>query len=524
MQVTVGLKLLKAQAMPAPPPAGKKIGFREAEDERKPMMRHLSLVLCLALLISAICFAPQTVAPQVIAADTAQKPGKPSIASKPNIVVMIADDLTYRDIGCWGNKDVKTPNLDRLAAQGMRLTGCYTPSPVCSPTRQSLLTGLFPVKSGAYPNHSVVKPGVESLPSYLKPLGYRVGLVGKRHFGPAASYPFEYPGEPGGVVAADDEGGDAEQTLDYDAAEKFIRRDPAQPYCLVVAPHEPHSPWTLGDQSAYHPAALTLPPYLVDTPITRRALSHYYAEVTYLDQQVGRVMDAVARSGQADNTLFVFLSEQGSSMPHGKWTLYDVGIRAAAIARWPARIKAGSQSDALCEYVDFVPTFVEMAGGKPISGLDGQSILKVLTGKSKTARSYVYAEETSRGIFSGPPAYAIRAVADKHWKYILNLNSDAEFKNTEVNTPLFQSWERKGATDAFARQQAARYRRRPPVELYDLDHDPYEMHDLAADPGQKANLARLRFQLDAWMKQQGDEGVKTEMEATAHQVHGPKTP
>ena len=437
---------------------------------------------------------------------------------------MIADDLTYRDIGCWGNKDVKTPNLDRLAAQGMRLTGCYTPSPVCSPTRQSLYTGLFPVRSGAYPNHSVVKAGVQSLPHYLKPLGYRVGLVGKRHFGPASSYPFEYPGEPGGVAPPDDEGGDAEKTLDYDAAERFIRRDPAQPYCLVVAPHEPHSPWTLGDQSAYHPQALTLPPYLVDTPVTRRALSHYYAEVTYLDDQVGRVMTAVEHSGQANNTLFVFLSEQGSSMPHGKWTLYDVGIRAAAIARWPARIKAGSVTPALCEYVDFVPTFVEMAGGKPIPGLDGRSILNILAGAPDPGRPYVFAEETSRGIFSGPVAYAIRAVADKRWKYILNLNADAEFKNTEVNTPLFKSWERKGATDPFAREQAARYRRRPPIELYDLERDPFEMTNLAEQPDQKANLARLRAQLDAWMRQQGDEGVKTEMEATAHQPHGPAPP
>ncbi len=437
---------------------------------------------------------------------------------------MIADDLSYCDLGCWGNKDVKTPNLDRLAAQGMRLMRCYTPSPVCSPTRQSLYTGLYPVKSGAYPNHSFVKPGVESLPYYLKPLGYRVGLVGKRHFGPAQSYPFEYPGEPGGVVPPDDEGGDAEPTLDYDAAEKFIRRDPAQPYCLVVAPHEPHSPWTLGDASAYNPQTLTLPPYLVDTPVTRRALSRYYAEVTYLDQQVGRVMEAVEHSGQADNTLFVFLSEQGSSMPHGKWTLYDVGIRAAAIARWPAKIRPGTRSDALCQYVDFVPTFVEMAGGKPVPGLDGRSLLNILAGKSNTGRPYVFAEETSRGIFSGPPAYAIRAVADKRWKYILNLNADAEFKNTEINTPLFKSWERKGVTDAFAHEQAARYRRRPPVELYDLQHDPYEMTNLAGQPDQKTNLARLRAPLDLWMKQQGDEGVKTEMEATEHQVAGSPAP
>jgi N-sulfoglucosamine sulfohydrolase len=445
-------------------------------------------------------------------------PAQPTANAKPNIILMIADDLTYHDIGCFGNKDVRTPNLDKLAAQGVRLTSCYTPAPVCSPTRQALYTGIYPVRSGAYPNHSIVKPDVKSLPFYMKPLGYRVGLVGKTHFGPMANYPFEYPQQ--GVTHADGDNEDAETKLDYDAAEQFIDRDKNQPYCLVVAPHEPHSPWTLGDPSVYNPADLKLAPYLVDTPITRRALSRYYGEVTFLDQQVGRVMDAVERSGQADNTLFIFVSEQGSSMPHGKWTLYDAGIRSATIARWPAKIKAGSTNDALCQYVDFLPTFIELAGGKPLPDIDGRSISKILTGQSTVGRDYVYAEETSRGIIAGPEAYGIRAVADKRWKYILNLNPDADFKNTEVKTPLFNSWIKKGETDAFAKEQAGRYVHRPAVELYDLQNDPYELKNLADEPEQKPTLARLRAALDAWMKQQGDEGAKTEMEAKEHQGSG----
>ena len=448
-------------------------------------------------------------------------PVPPTQATRPNVVVMIADDLTYHDLGCWGNKDVKTPNLDRLAAQGMRLTGCYSPAPVCSPMRQALYTGLFPVKSGAYPNHAIVKPEVKSLPHYLQPLGYRVGLVGKKHFGPAQNFPFEYPERAANAVQEnDDEGNDSETALNYEAAEKFVDRNKNQPYCLVVAAHEPHSPWNKGDASVYQPAQLTLPPYLVDTPTTRRALARYYGEVTYLDQQVGRVMDAVERSGQADNTLLLFLSEQGSSMPHGKWTLYDAGIRSATIARWPAKIKAGTTNDALCQYVDFLPTFIEMAGGQAVAGLDGRSVLDVLTGKSAQGRDFVFAEETSRGIIAGPEAYGIRAVADKRWKYILNLNADATFKNTEVNGQVFQSWVRKGETDTFAREQVMRYQHRPAIELYDLQNDPYELTNLAAQPEQKSNLARLRAALDAWMQQQGDEGVKTEMEAREHQGSG----
>jgi len=449
-------------------------------------------------------------------------PVQPATATKPNIVVMIADDLTYHDLGSWGNQDVKTPNLDRLAAQGMRLTRCYTPAPVCSPARQALYTGLFPVKSGAYPNHAIVKPGIKSLPHYLQPLGYRVGLVGKKHFGPPPSFPFEYPerAAKGTPVENEDEREDAEAALDYGAAEKFMNRDKSQPYCLVVAPHEPHNPWNKGDASVYKPAQLKLAPYLVDTPLTRRALARYYGEVTYLDQQVGRVMDAVDRSGQADNTLFLFLSEQGSSLPYGKWTLYEAGIRTATIARWPTRIKAGTTNDALCQYVDFLPTFIEMAGGQPAPGLDGRSLLKLLTGDSTAGRDFVFAEATSRGIIAGPEAYGIRAVADERWKYILNLNPDATFKNTETNTPLFKSWIKKGETDAFAREQAWRYQHRPAVELYDLQNDPFELKNLAEQPDQKSNLTRLRATLDAWMKDQGDEGVKTELEAREHQGSG----
>ena len=479
-------------------------------------MKHLSFLSMFAAPLALTLTACQ--APAQPALKPALKTSAEQTAPRPNIVVMIADDLSYLDLGCWGNPDVKTPNLDKLASQGVRLTGNYTPAPVCSPTRQALYTGLFPVKSGAYPNHAIVNPGVKSLPTYMKPLGYRVGLVGKKHFGPPENFPFEYPNPEDNPAKNPGENGEA--SLDYAAAERFMERDKTQPYCLVLAAHEPHTAWTKGDEGAYDADKLTIAPYLVDTPVTRRALTKYYAEVTYLDAQVGQVMAAIERTGQADNTLFVFLSEQGSTFAHGKWTLYDVGIRSATIARWPAKIKAGTSNDALCQYVDFLPTFIQMAGGQAIPGLDGRDITGILTGKDQKGRDYIYAEETSRGIIRGPEAYGIRAVADKNWKYILNLNSDATFKNTEINTGRFQSWVKKGQTDAFAREQTERYQHRPPVELYDLKNDPYEMKNLADQPAQKANLARLRAALDAWMKQQGDEGVKTEMEAKHHQGSG----
>ncbi len=462
---------------------------------------------------------------------------------KPNFVIVIADDLTYHDIGCWGNKDVRTPNLDRLAGQGVRLVNMFTPAPMCAPCRQALYSGIFPVRNGAHPNHSRVYDGVKSMPHYLRPLGYRVGLVGKTHFGPRESFPFEHPaaggrakgeggaktgkagkrakaaGAPAGAKKNDqDRVAGAVGSQAAAAIHDFVARDKDQPFCLVVASNEPHGPWNLGNSAAYDPAKLTLPPYLVDTPEMRRDLAAYYAEVEVFDRQVGQVMSILDQTGQADNTLILVLSEQGSGWPHCKWTLYDPGIRVAAIARWPGRIKPGSTSQALMQYVDVLPTFLAAAGASPPDDLDGRSFLDALTGRADHCRDYVFAVQTSRGIINGPEAYGIRCVRDTRYKYILNLNHDAQFQNVVLKGDLFKSWQAKAAAgDAFARSQVDRYLRRPAVEFYDLQSDPYEMKDLSAEPSLEAERKRLRAQLDAWMKQQGDRGAATEMDAKGRQ-------
>jgi len=446
---------------------------------------------------------------------------------KPNFVIFIADDVSFHDLGCWGNKDVKTPRLDGLARQGMKLTGFFSPAAVCSPSRQSLLTGLYPVRNGAYPNHAAIKHGTRTLPVHLATLGYRVGQVGKQHFGPAESYPFEYPAQTrNGHANSDDNGG-----LDFAAIDEFIHSSSDRPFCLYIATNDPHAPWTRGDRSAYDPARLTLPPYLVDTAETRRGIQAYYAQVALLDAQVGRVLDILDRSGQAGETLFLFVSDQGNSVPHAKWTLYDPGIRIPAIARWPGKIKAGCDCAALVQYVDVLPTLLEEAGADPAGidtgcpdstgecGFDGRSILDVLTGKNDRCREYVFAEHTARGIINGPEAYATRAVRDARWKLILNLNADAEFSNVLTDGDILNSWRKKGeAGDAFAREQAARYVTRPAVELYDLQSDPWELTNIASVSEHKDTILRLRKQLEAWMKQQGDEGAATELGADERQI------
>ncbi|MHC4541943.1 MAG: sulfatase family protein, partial [Planctomycetota bacterium] len=279
-------------------------------------------------------------------------------SKRPNIMIIIGDDMTCEDCEPYGSRQhrkaslagVRTPHMARLASEGMCFDAMFTTTAMCAPTRQQLYTGLYPVRNGAYPNHSKVYEGTRSLPHYLKALGYRVGLIGKTHFGPKESFPFEMLPAKGA-----DEG--ASNTK---AIAEFVSRDAAQPYCLIVASKQPHGPWNKGDISMYKADELTVPPYLVDCPRTREDLVKYYAEITYLDGQVGACMKVVDESGHAENTILIFTSEQGSSFPFGaKWTCYEMGLKTAFIVRWPAAVKAGTRNSAMTQYVDVTPTFLE---------------------------------------------------------------------------------------------------------------------------------------------------------------------
>ena len=431
----------------------------------------------------------------------------------PNLLLFLADDMTYTDVGCFGNSDIRTPYIDRLAKQGMRLTRCYNSAPTCSPLRQSLFTGLYPVKNGAHPNHSQVRVGVRSLPQYLRPLGYRVGLAGKRHEAPASAFPFEQLGGSHGDGGKTPYGAD----LPMDRAKAFLARDAEQPWCLVVASNQPHTPWNRGDSSSYPPEKLTVPPYLVDTKELREGLSKYYAEISYMDQQVGQVLGILRELKQEENTLIIWLSEQGSQLPFGKWTCYDMGIHSAAVVRWPGKIRAGVESEALVSYVDIVPTFLEMAGGEPeAESLDGRSFLPVLLGQAQSHHESVFAINTTRGIYHGSEAYGIRAVTDGDWLFIRNLHPQAKFQNMVTHRdPIFASW--KTVDSDFARSRVERYVKRTAVELYNLKNDPWCLENLAGSPRLAKRKRELSRSLSAWMKEQGDDGDATERLAKTRQ-------
>jgi N-sulfoglucosamine sulfohydrolase len=433
--------------------------------------------------------------------------------SRPNFMIIIADDLCWRDLGYEGSPDVKTPNLDQLRAESMHLRGMFNPATSCSPTRHALYTGLYPIRSGAYPNHTRVYDGTKSLFTHLKDAGYRVALQNKSHVGPAASFPYEH------IDGADD----------LSETTSFVTRDPAQPWFIVFASNDPHSPWSRGPSC--DPAKITIPPYLHDNSITREALATYFGEISKLDEQVGALMKMLDDTKQSQNTIVLFVSEQGSSFPYGgKWSVYDNGIHASAILRWPGKVKPGSTSSALMQYVDVPPTCLAAAGIDPTeidvgcpdangaTGFDGRSFLPVLLGETDTLRDHIFAQHTTVGTNGAIGPYPIRTVRGTRYKLIRNLAPELTYTigGLHKGQPI-ESWQADAKSNPSLAARVTHLFNRPAEELYDLESDPFETKNLASDPAMAQIKTRLQNQLDAWMLQQNDKGLATENLANTRQ-------
>jgi N-sulfoglucosamine sulfohydrolase len=429
--------------------------------------------------------------------------------NKPNIVLFMADDCTYRDIGAYGSEDSKTPNIDRLAENGKKFNNFFQAVPMCSPTRHNLMTGIYPVRSGAYPNHTFVKKGTKSVVQYLKPLGYRVALSGKRHLSPKSVFDFEYLGKG--------------KNPDFELVEKFLAdtKNEGQPFCLFLTSNEPHVPWNKGNKDLFDAEKVKLPPTYVDTKETREGFVNYLAEINYLDQQVGKALSLLEKYGMTNNTIFIFTSEQGNSFPFAKYTCYDAGLQTAFIVKWPGVVRSGTTSEAVADYTDVVPTFIEIAGGRVPSALDGKSFLGVLKGETADHKNYSFGIQTTRGIFSGSDHYGIRGVTDGHYRLVMNLTPEAEFTNLATDPQKgrdwWMSWVEAAKRDPFARERVNAHRKRPAIELYDTKADPFHLKNLAGKEEYAEIEAQLKKELVAWMEYCGDEGNKTEMDAMLHQ-------
>ena len=445
-------------------------------------------------------------------------------ADPPNFLVIMADDCTYRDLPIYGGENARTPNLERLASEGLTFERAYLSVAMCQPCRAELYSGQYPMRNGCSWNHSACRPTTESMPHDLGALGYRVGLAGKVHVQPAKAFPFEKVGgfDPSCVR-------NPTRAHDVQPIRRFMTRDRIQPFCLVVALVEPHVPWVMGDPSKYPPQKLKLPPNIADTPRTREDFARYLAEITYMDGQVGEILRVLADSGRAADTLVIFTSEQGAQFPGCKWTNWDTGLHTALIARWPGRIAAGKRTNALVQYADVLPTLVNIAGGDvSTEKYDGMSFLPVLMGQASSHRKYVYGAHNN--IPEGP-AYPIRTICDGRYRYIRNLKPDEIYiekhlmgisGDGSLNNPYWASWVWASWNDPRTYNLVKRYTSRPAEQLYHTAEDPYELSNLADDTSMAEIKVKLSAELDRWMTLQGDPGAPQDTHEAIQAARGGK--
>lgn len=424
-------------------------------------------------------------------------------SDKPNILIIMADDCTYNDLALYGGVNVETPEIDKLASEGMTFNKAFVTMSMCTPCRAELFTGMYPVSNGVNWNHGHAKKGIRSIVHHLGDAGYKTGIAGKVHNEPEEVFPFE--------MVEGVERNCVSETAEFslDGMREFMSANKSEPFCLVAALVVPHIPWTVGDSSNFNPEDLVLPPYLADTKETRKEFTNYLAEIEVLDQQVGALLNLLKEEEIDENTIVIFTSEQGAQFPFCKWTNWNMGVHTGFIVRWPGNVDPGTRSDALIQYADVLPTLVDAVGGELSNNFDGSSFLNVLKGENDKHREYAYFMHNN--VPEGP-SYPIRSVTDGTYHYIRNLDSEKIYieKHLMSRMPLnnyWPSWVFESAENEQTLGLVNRYMRRPYKELYNLKTDPNELLNLAEKKDLITIKMELEKELDKWMKAQGDPGI-----------------
>jgi len=281
---------------------------------------------------------------------------------RPNIILFIADDQAWNDCGAYGHPHIRTPNQDRLAREGMRFDAAFLTCSSCSPSRSSIITGRYPHNTGAHQLHLPLPKEQITFVELLKKSGYWTAQAGKWHLGNFVKDRFDQLNEGGGPSGCEN----------WIPALRSRPKD--KPFFLWLAsfdPHRPYSPNTI--PRPHKPEDVIVPPYLPDVPETRHDLAMYYDEITRMDGYMGQVLDELDKEGLADNTLVLFLSDNGRPFPRCKTTIYDSGIKTPFIVRWPGHIKPGSSCPNLVSSIDIAPTFLAAANLTPRPPVQGRS-------------------------------------------------------------------------------------------------------------------------------------------------------
>ncbi len=389
-----------------------------------------------------------------------------------NILIYVADDQYKSSVGCYGADPSHTPNIDKLADQGAMFTRCFTPSSICTPNRGVILSGMYPLKNGAHPNHSGFYDGVKSLPNYMKELDYRACIVGKDGIQkPSDLYEWEFRIKKSDehVPGADEPKHDRHRKTRFDNVEKFLGDNDSRPFCIVHAASLPHSP------------------LLNELP---NGLKGYDANNYYMDYELGQYLELLKKYNLDENTVVIYVNDNEAQQDRTKNTLYDTGINVPMVIRWPGKIRPGMTINTMVSTVDLLPTLMEIAGGKIPDILDGKSMLGVWEGKTDYLHDEIFFSYS--GVIVSKKRqetpFPIRAVRTDRYKYIRYLNN--QVGHPKQKNTLF-----------------------PPEELFDLQNDPQELNNLAESSEHAQVKEQLSHEVDLWMKEMNDKGVESEEEA-----------
>jgi N-sulfoglucosamine sulfohydrolase len=437
-------------------------------------------------------------------------------ARRPNVLLILSDDHSAAHVGAYGNADIRTPNLDAFAKDGMLFQRAYVAAPQCVPSRAALMTGRSPVAIQMTRFSAPLDEEYKSWLELLRASGYFTGVAGRSfHLDGSGNQPAETK-----VVFDQHNLRTFERRLDYVRTaggqthisaitqyRDFLDLVPKdKPFALQLCFSDPHRVY---DKNAipepHDPNRIKLPAHYPDTPGVRADFANYYDEISRFDGNFGQVLDELKKRGLADNTLVVFMGDNGAAQFRGKGTLYEYGLNVPLLVSWPGKVKAGSVTTELISGEDLAPTFLEVCGQKPLKEMTGRSFLKLLRGEAYTGRDYVFAERGAHGsgLPNGTSPFDLgRVIIGRRYKLIYTALWQLPYQPVDfAGQPFWKELQQMHTEGKLSPLISRLYfsPTRPMFELFDLEADPNEFNNLIGKKEHESIERKLKAKLQEWM-------------------------
>lgn len=417
---------------------------------------------------------------------------------KPNFIIFIADDVSWDDLGCYGNKNVQTPNIDKLASNGIKFNNVYLTASSCSPSRNSIMTGRYPHNSGAAELHTQPPVEMKSFPELLRNNGYFTAQGGKFHMGEYAKRGFDIM-----YTSMDDVGNGGENSWIRTVKE----RPKEKPFFMWFAAYDAHRDWGENSFTGTHKAdEIEVPFYLADAEATKNDLAKYYDEIKRFDYFIGEVVKELDNQKALENTFIIVMADNGRPFPHSKTRVNDRGMKTPFVLNWPSEVNKNSVCESLVSVIDIAPTILELAGIEVIDQFQGESFSKIIKSPESKFRNYVFAEHNWHDYEAHE-----RMVRNEQYMYIRNARPLEPLLGPAdaVSSPSYQDLKILEASGNLSSIQAEIFQvPRAKEEIYDLEKDPLQLINTASHPDYHEALKTMSEVLDKWIIDTGDDVPK----------------